>query len=80
MPGAAGGTLQRVSWTPASTFAIEDDNGTAYGGGVLTVPANAISAELYLRKLSSTSVSVPLTVTGSFGTWRTLLGGGSSAW
>jgi hypothetical protein len=69
-----------VSWTPAATFAIEDANGIAYSGGVVSVPANTSSVELYLHKLSGTSVTVPLTATGSFGTWRTLVGGGSSAW
>jgi hypothetical protein len=33
-----------------------------------------------VRRLSGTSATVSLTLTGSFGTWRTLVGGGSDAW
>jgi len=74
------GTLQSVSWTPAASFAIEDANGTAIGGGVLTLPANSSTSVFYLRKVSGASVTVPLTLTGSFGTWRTFVGGGQNAW
>jgi hypothetical protein len=33
-----------------------------------------------VRRLSGTSATLPLTLTGSFGTWRTFVGGGPDAW
>jgi hypothetical protein len=47
---------------------------------VLTVPGGRLTAVLYARKLNGDSATLPLTVTGAFGTWQTLVGGGPNAW
>jgi hypothetical protein len=76
----ARGTIQQIEWTPSPNVAVEDGAGTPIVGGALTLPANTSGASFYVRRLSGTSVTVPLTLTGSFGTWRTFVGGGPEAW
>jgi plastocyanin len=74
-----GQTLQRLDWTlPANASATALD-GTALPTG-LSLPAGATSATFQLRRLSGQSVHLPITATGSFGTWRTFVGGGPDAW
>ena len=77
---AAPSTLRTVAWTPAHSFSVEDANGTLVTGGVLTVPIGTTRAVFYVHRLSGTSVTVPLTLTGAFGTWQTFVGGGPAAW
>jgi hypothetical protein len=48
--------------------------------GRLTDVKQSAIATFYIRRLSGSSVTLPLTVTGAFGTWRTFVGGGSDAW
>jgi hypothetical protein len=72
--------IQTIAWTPGPNFAIEDSSGNPIPGGSLTVPAGSTSAVFFVRRTSGTSVTVPLTVTGGFGTWRTFVGGGPDAW
>ena len=74
------GTIQRIAWAPAPNFTVELADGTPLTGGTLALPPNARQTVFYLRRLSGTSVTVPLTATGSFGTWSTFVGGGSDAW
>jgi hypothetical protein len=77
---AVTGTVQQVIWTPSPQFAVEDAAGTPINGGILTLPPGSRSASFYVRKVSGTSLTVPVTLTGSFGTWRTFVGGGPDAW
>jgi len=74
------GVIDRVTWTPTPSFVVETSDGTVVPGGVLVLPPNTTRTAVYLRRLSSGAVTVPLTVTGSFGTWNTFVGGGSDAW
>jgi subtilisin-like proprotein convertase family protein len=77
---AATGPIDRVAWPAVPNVAVETVDGTPITGGVLTVPASSITAVFYIRKLSGSSVTLPLTVTGAFGTWQTFVGGGPNAW
>jgi len=74
------GPIQRISWTPDPSFAIELADGTPVLGGVLTPPANSTRPTFILRRLGTGSLTVPLTIDGTFGTWRTFVGGGPNAW
>jgi hypothetical protein len=77
---AVQGTLQSVTWTPAANFEIDDGSGAPIPNGRYVLPPGVSGVVMFLRRLSGTSVTVPLTLTGSFGTWRTFVGGGPSAW
>jgi len=74
------GTLQRIEWAAPPNASIEDEAGTPIAGGTLVLPANTSRATLYMRRLSGTSATVPLTLVGSFGIWHTFVGGGPDAW
>jgi hypothetical protein len=76
----ATGTLHQIEWTPVQNVSVEDPTGTPVVGGVLALPGNSRAATLYVRRLSGTSATLPLTLTGSFGTWQTFVGGGPDAW
>jgi hypothetical protein len=69
-----------VRWTPSADFAIETAAGTPISGGVLTLPPGTQSTVIVVHRLSSGTITVPLTITGSFGTWQTFVGGGPDAW
>lgn len=72
--------VQTISWAPSPAFSIEDANGAPVGGSVLTLPPGSVRAVFYLRRLSAGAVTVPLTLSGPFGTWQTFVGGGPDAW
>ena len=76
MPGG----VRTISWSPSPNFSVEDASGTPVAGSVLTVPVGSTSAVFYVRRLSGTSVTVPLTLAGPFGTWQSFVGGGPDAW
>jgi len=76
----AHGTLQGVAWTPGPSFVVELTEGTPLPGGSLSLPPNSNRAVFYVRRVGNGAVTVPLTLSGSFGTWQTLVGGGSNAW
>jgi hypothetical protein len=78
--GRAGETIQSVRWTPSPAFAIETTSGVPLGGGVLTLPPGTPSTVIVVHRLGTGGVTVPLTITGSFGTWQTFVGGGPDAW
>jgi hypothetical protein len=61
-------------------IAVETSAGAPITGGVLTPPPGSTTAVFYVRKLSGSSATLPLTVTGAFPTWQTFVGGGPSAW
>ena len=69
-----------VTWTPVPNIAVETSAGVPITGGVLTPPPGSTTAVFYVRKLSGSSATLPLTVTGAFPTWQTFVGGGPSAW
>jgi plastocyanin len=75
----SGQTLQRLDWTLPPNAAATALDGTSLPTG-LTLPAGATSATFQLRRLSGQSVHLPIVATGSFGTWRTFVGGGPNAW
>jgi len=77
---SAPSTIQTIAWTPTPSFAIEDAQGILVSGNVLTVPPGSTRATFYVRRMSGTAVTVPLTLTGGFGTWQTFVGGGPDAW
>ena len=74
----SGQTIQRLDWTLPANAAAEALDGTALPTG-LTLPAGATSAVFNLRRVSGQAVHLPIVVTGSFGTWRTFVGGGPAA-
>jgi len=74
------GTLQRVAWAPAPNIAVEDGVGAPIPGGQIVLPPGSNRTAFYVRRLSGTSATLPLTLTGSFGTWQTFVGGGADAW
>jgi len=74
------GTLTNVQWTPSPNVSVESADGTPFTGGVLTLPAGSKTATFYVRRVSGVTVTLPLTLNGSFGTWRTFVGGGPDAW
>ncbi len=73
-------SIEQVTWAPVSNVAVETLNGTPIPGGVLTLPGGSLTAVFYVRRLSGSSATLPLTVTGAFPTWQTFVGGGPSAW
>jgi CSLREA domain-containing protein len=73
-------SLDTINWTPAPNFSVEDATGVPVAGGQLKVPNGSTSAVFYVRRLSGGAVTVPLTLTGGFGTWQTFVGGGPDAW
>jgi subtilisin-like proprotein convertase family protein len=74
------GTLQQVGWTLTPNIAVEDAAGQPLAGRVISLPPNSNRATFYVRRVSGTSATLPLTLTGSFGTWQTFVGGGPGAW
>jgi glucose/arabinose dehydrogenase len=74
------GSLERIEWTPSPNIAVEDAAGTPISSGQITLPPNTNRTTFYIRRLSGTSATLPLTLTGSFGTWQTFVGGGPDAW
>jgi hypothetical protein len=79
MDAPAGHTLQQVSWSVPANAVAEAPNGCGLPTGVI-LPAGTQSFSFYLRRLSGEAVTLPALVTGSFGTWRTFIGGGRDAW
>jgi len=77
---AALGTLQQVHWTAVGNVSVEDGAGTLIPRGLISLPPTANQTTFYVRKLSGTSATLPLTLIGSFGTWQTFVGGGPDAW
>jgi hypothetical protein len=76
----ATGKLQQITWPPSPNISVEDAAGAPIAGGVLTLPAVSSTATFFVHRLSGTTATLPLTLTGSFGTWRTFVGGGPDAW
>jgi hypothetical protein len=74
-----GETLQRLDWTLPDNARVEAADGTPLPSG-LTLPAGSTSASFVLVRTGGTSVTLPIVVTGSFGTWRAFVGGGPNAW
>jgi uncharacterized repeat protein (TIGR01451 family) len=77
---AAAGPIAQVTWPTVPNVAVETSNGVPITGGSLAPPPGSTTAVFYVRKLSGTSATLPLTVTGAFPTWQTFVGGGPSAW
>jgi hypothetical protein len=77
---AANEPIQRVEWQPQSNIVVETPDGVAIQTGALTPPPGSLTTTFYVRKLSGASATLPLSVTGDFGTWQTFVGGGPSAW
>jgi len=75
----SGQTLQRLEWALPANASAEALDGTRLPTGI-SLPAGSTSAVFDLRRLSGQSVTLPIVVTGSFGTWRTFVGGGPNAW
>src|SRR4051794_8479761 len=48
-------------------------------GGQIVLPSNTNRATFCIRRLSGPSATLPLTLSGSFGTWKTFVGGGPDA-
>jgi plastocyanin len=74
-----GQTLDRLAWTLPANAIAETVGGEALPTGII-LPAGTSSTTFRLRRVSGQSVTLPIVVTGSFGTWRTFVGGGPSAW
>lgn len=77
---SVGGIIEKVTWTPVPNIVVELTNGTPVLGGAFVPPLDSRTAVFYVRKVSGTSAILPLTLTGSFGTWQTFVGGGERAW
>ncbi len=77
---AAPSAIQRVTWPPVPNVAVETREGAPIVGGSLMPMSGRPTAVLYIRRLSGTSATLPLTITGAFGEWRTFVGGGPDAW
>jgi plastocyanin len=75
----AGQTLDRLAWTLPANAAAETLGGAALPTGI-ALPPGTTSTTFILRRVGGQSVTLPIVVTGSFGTWRTFVGGGPSAW
>jgi beta-glucanase (GH16 family) len=75
----AGQTIDRLDWTVPANAAVEALDGTPLPDG-LTLAPGAAGASFSVRRLSRQSVTLPIVVSGSFGTWRTFVGGGPDAW
>ena len=74
------GVIQSIRWFPGATFEIETDRRLAITGGVIELPVSTSSTHFVVHRLSGGAVTVPFTLTGSFGTWHTFVGGGPDAW
>jgi len=74
------GTIDRILWIPDPAFDLEFPNGGPLQGGVLILKPPGSRVVFYVRRVSGTSVTVPLTIIGSFGTWQTFVGGGPDTW
>lgn len=79
MDAPAGQTISQILWMTPPNAVAESLAGCALPQGV-TLPANAQSFSFYLRRLTGQTVTLPVLVCGSFGTWRTFIGGGNAAW
>jgi CSLREA domain-containing protein len=76
----SGQTIQRLDWTLPPNASAETLSGTPLPTGMVLTPGST-SATFHLRRLNGESVTLPISVTGSFaGTWRTFVGGGPNAW
>jgi hypothetical protein len=73
-----GQTLQRLDWAQPPNARVEAQDSTPLPTGLALSPGTT-SATFVLIRTGGTSVTLPFTVTGSFGTWRTFVGGGPSA-
>ena len=74
-----GETIQGIDWTLPANATAETTTGTPLPTGI-TAPAGTTSVSFVLRRTGGTSVTLPLLVRGSFGQWRTFVGGGENAW
>jgi hypothetical protein len=77
---SAVGPITGVTWPSVPNVAVETSEGVPITGGSLTPPPGSTTAVFYVRKLSGSSATLPLTVTGAFPTWQTFVGGGPNAW
>lgn len=75
----SGQTLSRLDWALPVNASAEALDGTRLPTGV-SLPAGTATTSFHLKRLSGQSVFLPIVVTGSFGTWRTFVGGGPGAW
>src|SRR5262249_53485873 len=76
---AASQTMSSLAWTLPATASAETTGGVALPTGV-TLPAGTTTTSFVLIRNSGASATLPLVATGSFGTWRTFVGGGPNAW
>jgi len=76
----ANGQLQRISWTASPNISVEDAAGAPLPGTSLTPPSGSSTVTFYVRRTGGTSATLTLTLTGSFGSWSTFVGGGPDAW
>lgn len=76
---AAGHTLQSLAWTLPANATVESASGAPLPTG-LTLPAGATSTEFYMVKTSGSAATLSFEVRGSFGLWKTFVGGGPNAW
>jgi sugar lactone lactonase YvrE len=73
-----GTTLQRLDWTPPPNARVQALDGTVLDSG-LTLPPGATTTTFILIRTGGTSVTLPITATGSFGSCQTFGGGGPDA-
>ena len=76
---AAGQTMSSLAWTLPSNASALSLTGTSLPTGV-TLPAGTTTTSFVLVRNSGTSVTLPITVNGSFSPWKTFVGGGPNAW
>lgn len=74
-----GQTLERLAWTVPANAVAETLSGDSLPTG-LTLPAGTSTTTFRLRRVSGQSVHLSIVITGSFGSWRTFVGGGPAAW
>jgi hypothetical protein len=79
LTAATGQTLSGATWTLPANASAESTTGAALPTGV-TLPAGTTTTSFVLIRNGGTSVQLPIVVQGSFGQWRTFVGGGASAW
>lgn len=79
LTAATGQTISGVAWTLPANASAESTTGTPLPTGV-TLPAGMTSTSFVLIRHSGESVTLPIVVNGTFGQWRTLVGGGPNAW
>ncbi len=72
--------IRKISWSPQPAVAVETEGGQPFQGGELVPPDGSLTVTFYVRRLSGASATLPLSVTGDFGTWQTFVGGGPNAW